>query len=726
MFAAAGLLAAATLAAYANSFAAPFVYDDLPSITENLTLRSFTAACSPPAGGLTVSGRPVLNLSLALNYALGGHNVFGYHLANLLIHLAAGLALFGLVRRTLSLPALAPRFGAQALPVAFTIGALWLLHPLQTEAVTYVVQRAESLMGLCYLATLYAFVRAAGSDRPWRWYTVSLAACLLGMATKENMVSAPLAVLLFDRTFCAGSFAAAWRKRAGFYLGLAATWLPLAWLVATTGGDRGGSAGFSTSLTFGEYVLTQFPAIVRYLSLSFWPQPLVFDYGVFWIEQPLTVLPYALVVLALGGASLWAIARKSAFGFLGGGFFAILAPSSLVPVVMQRIVEHRMYLPLAAVATVVALAAFRLGGRRALLGLLAAAVALGAATFRRNHDYRSNLALWEDTLAKHPSATAHLGVASVLATLGRPEEALRHTDAALRLQPRNILALANRGNLLTELGRVDEAVAPLEEALRLKPDYAGAHLNLGVALDLLHRPSEALPHHEAALRLMPESARAHNNLGDALCRAGRSEAGLALLEAALQLDPSYVEPHYNLAAALARAGRGDEARAHFEAAIALKPDNPAAQLAWAHVLLESGDREGALAHFRSALALAPADAAMHYDYGTALAGAGRFDAALVEFQAAVRLRPGDPAAHNNLANTLLALGRETEAVPHYEAALRLEPNNARAHDNLGLALARLGRLEEAAGQFAEAVRLAPGSPDAREHLARAQAELRAK
>ena len=150
------LIALAGLAAYANSFSGSFVFDDADSIAENPTIRRLWppgAALSPPGGGITVSGRPFLNLTLACNYALGGTNVSGYHAANLAIHVLAGLVLFGIARRTLrSNPVL-----------AFAIALIWTVHPLQTESVTYIVQRAESLMGLFYLLTLYCFIRGAGA-----------------------------------------------------------------------------------------------------------------------------------------------------------------------------------------------------------------------------------------------------------------------------------------------------------------------------------------------------------------------------------------------------------------------------------------------------------------------------------------------------------------------------------------------------------------------------------
>ena len=204
-----GGLILATCLVYLNSLTGPFVFDDQSAILENPTIRrlgSLGDVLSPHLdGGLTISGRPVVNLSLALNYAWGGYGVMGYHLFNLLVHGLAGLTLFGLLRRTLAgrLPssplAGAPgnrfagtRWSENALGLAFFTTLLWLVHPLQTSAVTYVVQRAELLMALCYLLTLYSFLRGVSAVHPGRWLILSWCACLVGMACKEVMATAPL------------------------------------------------------------------------------------------------------------------------------------------------------------------------------------------------------------------------------------------------------------------------------------------------------------------------------------------------------------------------------------------------------------------------------------------------------------------------------------------------------------------------------------------------------
>jgi len=724
---AAGALVLAVFAAYAHSGSGPLVYDDKDAIAQNLTLRHLwplSRVLAPPGGGLTVSGRPALNLSLALNYAAGGLDVRGYHLTNILIHALAALALFGLVRRTLLLPSLRARWGAAALPVALTAAALWALHPLQTEAVTYIVQRAESMMGLCYLLTLYAFVRSLDAPAPRRWQALAVGACLVGMATKENMVSAPVLALLLDRAFAAGTFAEAWRRRRGFYAALAATWLLLAGLLASTGGNRGGSAGFGVAISWWDYALTQFPALVQYLRLSFWPRPLVFEYGPFRIASLAQVAPQAFFIVLLIGCIGWALGRNTAIGWLGAAFLAILAPTSLMPGITQRIVEHRMYLSLAPLIVAVVAGVHLRGGRRGLAALGVLAAGLGWLTWQRNTAYRSEIALWADTIAKVPgNAGAHASLGAALAEAGRMDGAIREDEIALRLEPGYVATRNNYATALIAVGRVGEAIAQLHESLRQDPDNAQAHLNLGTAFDIQKHTAAAIAQYEAALRSDPDFVAAHNNLGDALSRTGRTAAGIAHLEEALRLDPNLISAHYNLAAALARAGRLAEAQAQFEAGLRLRPDDADAHANWGNVLLVTGHAAEAEEEFATAARMQPDSAADHYNRGNALVAAGRLDEAVAEFAAALRLQPNLPDAEDNQGNALTMLHREAEALPHYEAALRLKPDHARAHNNYGLALARLGRLSEAEAQFAEAVRVAPDFQEARENLARVREQL---
>jgi len=703
-------IAVAATAAYCRTFSVPALFDDDPSIADNPTIHHLATAFFPPSYA-TVGGRPVLNLSLALNYAISGNRLWSYHALNLAIHVLAGLALFGIVRRTL-----ARRAARAATLVAFSIALLWTLHPLQTESVTYLIQRAESLMGLFYLGTLYFFIRGADKEGPGRnpWFALCIAACLLGMATKEVMVSAPLIVLLYDRTFLAGGFAPAWRLRRRVYLGLAATWLVVPFLVLSTHG-RGGTAGYGSGVSVWSYALTEFPAILHYLRLGVWPHPLVFDYGTTLAPQSLGTLACACVVAGLVAATLWALVRRPVAGFLGACFFAILAPSSsIVPVASEPVAEHRMYLALVPVVILAVMGIYRWLGRAALPACLAAAAALLGATLERNEAYASDERIWSDTAAKLPDnerARNNLGIA--LDDEGRTAEAIAQFEKGLQIEPNLAEAHSNLGNALAKIpGRLDEAIAQYREAVRLKPEYAPAHINLADALEDEGRNDEAIEQGEWALRIRPNSAEAHSNLGSALSNVpGRLTEAIAQCEEALRLKPDLAQAHSNLGSALARVpGRMDEATAQCEEAVRLDPGDAKAHNNLGNILVRSPGRlSDAIAQFAEAVRLKPDLAAAHNNLGNALDAQGRADEAIAQFQEALRLKPDSAEAHSNLGNALArAPGRLDEAIAQYEEALRIRPDYVSAHNNLGSVLNAEGRTAEAAVQYEDALRLKPG------------------
>ena len=721
-----GLLAVAALAAYHNTFSAPFVLDDADAITENPTIRHlwpFFGAFSPPGAGATVSGRPVLNFSLAVNYAISGEAVWSYHALNLAIHFLAACTLFGVVRRTLGRPLLRPRFGDVQLPLAAAVAGIWLLHPLQTESVTYVSQRTESLAGLFCLLTMYGFIGAVSSPRPWPWRVLTVLACLGGVGTKEVAATAPLLVFLYDRTFVAGTFREAWRRRRWLHLSLAATWGPLALLVASTGWNRGGTAGFNVGVSPWAYWLTQFEAVARYLKQALWPHPLIFEYGTFWVGF-WDAAPFALIVLPLAAVTMVALWRRPVAGFLGAWFFTILALTSVVPGTNQMIVEHRMYLPLAAVVALAVTGLHAVLGRRSLVLWPVLAVGLGWLTFVRNETYGSELALWRDTVAKVPrNARARYNLGIVYSERGQYAQAIEQGETALQLDDGGASAeqapvIHNKlGYDLAELGRVPEAVAHYEQALRLKPDYALAHLNLARALARLDRYPEAIRHYEEALQLKVGGAAAEAELGDALMHEGRAEEAIAHCRAALRLTPTWAPGFNNLAYALLLTDRVDEAITAYREAARLDPRYAAAWVGLGYALIRAGRPAEAVAPCTEAVRLQPGFADAHNTLGIVFAQTGRTAEAIACFEQALRLDAGGADVHNNFGNALAAAGRAAEAIAQYREALRLNPDYAPAHRNLGEELRRAGRETEAAGHLAAAARLEAGGDDARTRAA---------
>jgi len=658
------LILAAGIWAYHNSFAVPFLFDDHSSVEDNLTIRHLWPIWNvlSPSPTTFVGGRPVVNLSLALNYALGGTRVWGYHALNLAIHVLAALTLYGIVRRTLARPGLRERFGAGAEWVALATAVIWMVHPLQTEAVTYISQRCESLMGLFYLLSLYGFIRGAESQSSLGWFTLSVAACFLGVASKEVIVTAPLMVLLYDRTFVSGTFREAWTRHRRLHLGLASSWLLLGCSIT---GLHNRGVGYGPGLTGWDYALTECRVVAHYLRLAVWPHPLIFDYGEYVPTRHLAaVVPYALILAVLAIGVLFALKRHPAIGFVGAWFFVILAPtSSVVPIMASPMAEHRMYLPLASVVALTVCGSVALGKRLfherqgVVLGSMAGAFVVALLTFltiQRNRDYISEATIWQDTVEKHPHS------------------------------PR---ARYNFGVLLVQQGRLREAIGQYEQALRIKPDYAEVHYNLGVALVQLGRLPEAIGQYEQALRIKPDFAEAHNNLGLALMGQGRLLEAIAHYELSLRIKPDDAEAHYNLGLALMGQGRLPEAIHHYEQSLRIKPD----------------------------------DAEAHNNLGNALLHAGKVPEAIGHYEQALRIKPDFAEAHNNLGLALVQLGRLPEAMEHWEQALRIKPDYAEAHYNLGVAFEQAGRVQEAIGHYEQALRIKPDFVPAQSNLAKARA-----
>jgi hypothetical protein len=409
-------------AAYSNSLSGPFIFDDIDAM--------HSIAQGKKDIPTTLSGRPVLRLTFDLDYGVGGTNVRIYHLTNLLIHLACGAVLFGIVRRNLSEPSFwHGSFEHSSHWLAGAVTALWLVHPLNTEAVTYVVQRAESLAGLFYLLVIYCVVR------DWKWGAVI--GCVLGIATKEMVVTAPIMALLYDRTFISGSLKAALKRRKWMYLALAATWLTL----TISFGARGKSVGNILPI---DYAMTELGVIAHYIALAVWPARLVLDYYDWPIAHSANQISVGgwlvLVATILTIIALW---RQPWLGFLGAWFFGILAPSSsLVPVFTEIAAEHRMYLPVIAIVLLMVVGGWRLLSRGMLGAWIAAAlfmislVALSARTYLHNAQYQNADMIWEDTIASRPNnPRAHFNLGYERVHAGDVEGAIPEFERALEIEP---------------------------------------------------------------------------------------------------------------------------------------------------------------------------------------------------------------------------------------------------------------------------------------------------
>lgn len=586
--AAAALVLAAALAAYSNSFAGILVFDDEPAIAQNTHLRSLwplAAAMAAPAD-TTLSGRPAAALSFAIDYAISEDALRGYHRTNLLVHLAAALLLFGITRRTLLTPALAPRYGTAATRLAAIVALLFAVHPLGTSAVTYVVQRVESLMGMLYLATLYCAIRALDAEGRTRllWSGASVLACALGMATKEVMATAPLAVALWDWTFAPGRAS----SRRALYGALASTWIVLAVLVA--GGHRSLSVGFGfAEWPWWRYLMTQAGVLVRYLRLAFAPDDLVLDYDWRPASLPQAVPPIAAIGVLLA-LTIVGVARRRPAAFAGAWCFLVLAPtSSVIPIATEVAAEHRMYLPVAGIAALVVIGLFEAGRRLAgpsaktqssfaTAGLVAAgavAVLFGYLTHARNADYHDYDRIWLDTIAKRPqNVRARNNYATSLLLQGRYAEAERHLRAAVE-RPGFADAEMNLGVALSAQGALDEGAAHLRRAIAIQPRLVDARRNLAETYVRQRRPGDAVAEYATILESQPDNVEILNRAAwilattdDPRVRDGTRARGLAERAVGLTMR-RHADSLDNLGAALAEIGSFDQAMAVTAEAIAV-------------------------------------------------------------------------------------------------------------------------------------------------------------
>jgi tetratricopeptide (TPR) repeat protein len=606
-------LVVAWAGAWANSLAGDFVFDDRVWILGSREIRGGAGFVDL----LRDTSRPVLKLSLAANFAVGGLDPRGYHAVNALIHLLAGLALFALVRRTLATSPRCAALARAAPQLAAASALLWLVHPLQTQAVTYVVQRGESLMGLLCLLTLACASRAASGRSPLAWSAAAALACAVGMGTKEVMLVAPLLVLLYDRTFFAGSFAAALRARPALHAGVAAAWIVPFGLIGPETLFRGEFARPDLPRPDAlAYALSQPGVVLHYLRLALWPAPLCFDHGWPPVASAREALPALLAIAAALAATAWLVWRNAPAGFALAWFFLLLAPTSSVFPIADLAVEHRMYLPLAAVCVLAVTLGWRglraLGVRSAWPGaalVLVLAAALAGATLRRNRDYHDRLVLWQTVQACAPdNPRGHYNAGTILRGRGRTEEAIAAYRRSLELDPAEPKAHYNLANALRQAGDAEAALAHYESALELAPDHAMARMNLANALQELGRAGEAIPLYEQLLPRRPEDARLHHNLGLALLSAGRADEAVLRLERSLALRPDSAATRRHLGDALRAQGRRDAALRHYRGAVALDPTSASAHRALADALAESGAAQEAELHYRLVLALDPDDA----------------------------------------------------------------------------------------------------------------------
>ncbi len=685
-------LAAVTLLAYANTFEAPFVFDDMINITKNPRLRMTGLTPEALARIFESPGfRPLADFSFAVNHFLHGYDVRGYHAVNLVIHIITGLLIFLVSRQTLRLcdcgDALTPFFAA----------ALWLVNPVHTQSVTYIVQRMNSLAAMFYLLALFCYIQArimagAGKNRlpQFRLYALCLAAGILGLASKETVATLPVILLLYEWFFFQDLSRARLKTKIFWIFPAVLTIIALSFFYLGENPVNSLQTMYSKrEFTIGQRLLTEANVIVYYLSLLLFPHParlnLIYDF-------PLSRAPTDPVFTALAITSLSALLIAAAYSagkhrllsFAVLWFLITLViESSIIP--LQLVFEHRTYLPsVFPVIGLTWLASSHVRPKAAALVFLCFAVgACGLWTYKRNSIWTDNVLLWKDVVNKTPEkampynnfgfsllvngetdqAIAPLcrgleldpsypnirnTMAIALHLTGNSKKALRHCRAAIELNPGSVEPRITLGFILREQGRLEQAAACFTRVLAEDPDSFAAIINMGLIEQEKNAPG-ALSWFQKAVNINPASNKALFYLGSCLALNDRSDEAVHFLKKSLRLEENNYKVHCMLAAVLLKQRKIDAAIDHYGRALDIAPACSVASLSLAGALFEKGDARQAIDCLNDAVKNSPEDAALLWHVVLLLAENGRFDEAVEHMESLTALVPDNPKLLYNLA-----------------------------------------------------------------------------
>ena len=595
---------------YSNIFNAPFVFDDELYIVNNPAIRGVADLLTWPRP------RALVFLSFAVNYAFSWFDVFCFHLVNVGIHAVNAVLVFMLVRLTFDSPAMKHGFKKESFWIAASASVLFIVHPLNTQAVTYTTQRFTSFATLLYLLTivLYAKHRLSRSvGAPRLYYGLSIASAILAQFAKEIAFTLPVSLALYEFAFFSPHPTLSPKGRGGngvkgrvlklapFLSVLIITpillMLPDYDTITITGKLAKSQIADLSGLSPYAYLITQFKVIVIYMRLLVWPtgQSLLHEVArPSGFLEPLVLSSFLfLAVILITGAWLLINARRrgsaamliAGFGILWF-FITISVESSVIPI-KDVIFEHRVYLP--GIGAFIAFAAliFQLSttlssrynllwfnARAAIAVMCVISVILAVEAYKRNALWTDRIVLWQDVVSKAPNtAAAYVNLGYAYKYAGKFDKALENYGKAIQIEPQNPTALNNIAGILIDLGRHKES---LEFSLRIKPEHlelVNAYMNIGTAYGALGSHALALLNLEKALTLEPESAVAHFNLAVAYHGSGSFEAAFQHYAEALRINPFLADAHNNAGLVLAALGRTDEAFSHFEAALRIDPAN---------------------------------------------------------------------------------------------------------------------------------------------------------
>ncbi len=677
---------------YSNTFDVPMQFDDVPHLVDSADLHDLRDVRRwwnhDPQ-------RPIGYLTLALNYQVSGRAVWSYHLVNLMIHILNACMVFWLVRTTFSTRPMS-RHPAQGRRDAFAwfAGLLFLAHPLQTQAVTYIVQRLASQATMFYLLAVVLYVQGRLWSRPGAgrvlWFAGSALSGVLAMLTKQIALTLPLAIVLYELTFLSPAVPERAGRRRAWFAGAVAACLLVA--LAMVSFDL--SSVFRTippqhgelhTLTPLSYAGTQPKVILSYIRLLLLPVGQNVDHDV-RVPESIFDLPTLAGLAVIAGALFVAIRSFRTRPLLSFGiawfFLALSTESSLIPL-DDLMSEHRLYLPMFGFCLVVLDLLAGLGMTAASGALLVAVLVFGLATYRRNELWRDPMSLWSDAARKSPGKS--------------------------RTQ-------TNAGSRLLERGQLASAEAHLKRAVAINPRFATAHLNLGAYYQRVRKPDLAERHYQTAAELDPQDARVPMGLGILNLREGRPAEAEAHFLIALERDSTIAAAFGFLSVASYMRGDDDRAIHLAERALALEGGQYDALNNLGRSWKRKGDFARARLFYGRALESEPQSTEVLVNLGNLALAENEPARAEELYQQALAINPVYVGALNALGALRFQKQDYAGARHYFELAVQRNPENAEAQNNLGLCHQREGRHDLAVASFQRALQLRPEYVEARQNL----------
>jgi tetratricopeptide (TPR) repeat protein len=666
-----------------------FIWDDELLITSNKLVLSSDGLDRMWFTREPVDYWPVTNSSFWGEWRLWGMNTSGYHVTNVVLHIASALLLWMILRRL-------------EIPGAFLAALLFAVHPINVESVAWIAQRKNTLSLFFSLLSLWWFLNARRNVNRWLW--LSLVAFTLAMLSKGSVAVLPFVFLVIVW----------WRQnRLTLRDGLQTAPFFVVAIVLTAVNiwfQTHGSHETIRDVTPLQRLLGAGAVVWFYLYKALLPIHLAFVYPQ-WKIQPANLLWWfplgATVSVTL---LLWWQRRRDLLRplFVAWLIFCLglLPVMGLVDVYFMKfslVADHYLYTSLIVVMVMIT-AAWEIllkrqsGAWRQVLWGLAALVGAGCCGLVRHYsaNYADALTLYQASVEKNPHSSLLQNNLGMQLFLNRQaNDSIEHFQEAVNLQPDNAEAINNLGLALANIGRTEQALVQYQAALNLRKDFPQAHNNLGLTLAKQGNTDVAIAEFQEALRLNSFYPQAYYNLANSLEQSGQLQKALVNYRLAIQYDPYYWEAENAWAAALMKAGDPSGAIAHYQQSLRLKPDSPEIENNLASALIQTDQPQLAIEHLQQALRLRPDYAAAQHNLGLALAKMGRFEQAISHYESALRLKADFPAAENNLGTALRESGQLQQALVHYQKALEQNPNYTQAYANMAIALAQLNRPSEA-------------------------------